>query len=174
MQRLTTSKYNRKEIYIDAEWFITQKMYLIGYAYSLSQYGQLYGKGLTAANVRKILKGVERIYFYGPDVGMLEKCFGLKLREKYRCVNILRAMRRLYPRCKHFRLCNFEKRMGIKRQTMEYKSDIWSLHRDWADPKKRECALLYNMEDVLNLIRVKRYYWEKHRITDKAEKEFAL
>ena len=72
MEKLSPSKYNRKELYIDAEWFITQKMYLIGYAYNMSQYGQLWGKALNARNIKKMLKGVERIYFYGPDIGMLE------------------------------------------------------------------------------------------------------
>lgn len=174
MEKLSPSKYNRKELYIDAEWFITQEMYLIGYAYNMSQYGQLWGKALNARNIKKMLKGVERIYFYGPDIGMLEKCFKMELRTKYKCVNILRAMRRLYPNLKHYRLCNFEKRMGIKRETMEYKSDIWNLHRDWQDPKKRQRALLYNMEDVLNMIKVKRYYWRKHNITPKKELEFCL
>ncbi|MDD3479644.1 MAG: hypothetical protein PHI42_04590 [Paludibacteraceae bacterium] len=51
------------EIYIDAEWFISQEMYLLGYAYDLRNYGQLYGRPLNRANVIKLLKNVTTVTY---------------------------------------------------------------------------------------------------------------
>lgn len=155
-----------KELYLDCEWFITQKMYLIGYAYNLRTGVQLYEKTLTRKNVLKMLEGVTKIYFWGPDIGMIEKCFNLKLRERYFCVNLLAVMRAIEPHSDSFKLAHFEELAGIKRTTMEYKSDIRNLHRDWKNPKKRYLALKYNKEDVLNMVRVKRFFFTKHGITD--------
>ena len=162
------------EIYIDAEWFISQKMYLLGYAYDLRNYGQLYGRPLNRANVIKLLKNVTTIYFWGPDIGMLEKCFNINLREQYCCVNLLKAMRILEPRAKCYKLAHFEKLAGFQRKTMEYKGNIWNLHRDWKDPKHRERALLYNREDVLYMLRVKRYFFRKHGVTQSHLVAFCL
>lgn len=155
-----------RHLYIDCEWFISQKMYLIGYAYNLKTIRQLYEKTLTRKNVLKMLEGVTVIYFWGPDIGMIEKCFNLKLRERYFCVNLLAVMRAIEPHSDSFKLAHFEKLAGIERTTMEYKADIRNLHRDWANPKKRYLALKYNQEDVLNMIKVKRYFFKKNGITD--------
>lgn len=155
-----------KELYLDCEWLITQKMYLIGYAYNLRTGVQLYEKTLTRKNILKMLEGVTKIYFWGPDIGMIEKCFSLKLKEKYFCVNLLTVMRALEPASESFKLAHFESLAGIKRTTMEYKADIRNLHRDWANPKKRYLALKYNREDVMNMVKVKRYFFDKHKITD--------
>lgn len=163
-----------REIYIDGEWFLNQQMYLLGYAFNLRCKGWLFGKELTRKRVQELLRGVETIYLYGPDVAMLEKCFNLHIKSRYRCINLLRATRRLYPHSKHLRLCDFEKRAGIRRTTMEYKTDIFNLHRDWNDPKKRIRALIYNQEDVLNLIRIKRWLYHKHHITRAMEDEWRL
>lgn len=155
-----------KELYLDCEWFITQKMYLIGYAHSLKSCEQLYEKTLTKTNVKKMLDGVSKIYFWGPDIGMIEKCFNLNIKEKYICINLLTVMRRLEPTSSSFRLSHFEKKAGIVRTTMQYKQDIRNLHRDWANPKKRYLALKYNREDVINMIKVKRYFFEKHKVSE--------
>ena len=169
-----TNIRKKLELYIDAEWFISQKMYLLGYAYDLRHHGQLYGAALNAGNVRKLLRNVETIYFWGPDIGMLEKCFGLSIRGRIRCVNLLKVMHYIEPCARSYKLSAFEKKAGIVRQTMEYKSNIWTLHRDWRDPRKRARALLYNMEDVLNMLRVKRFFWKKHGITREHEEMFAM
>ena len=37
------------------------------------------------------------IYFYGPDIGMLEKFTRLDIRNNYRCINLLKVFRDIMP-----------------------------------------------------------------------------
>lgn len=171
---IANKTHEKKELYVDAEWFISQRMYLLGYAYNLRQYGQLYGKALCRENVRNMLRNVDTVYFWGPDIGMLEKCFRISIRNRVRCINLLKVMHYIEPNAISYKLAHFESLAGIHRKTMEYKSNIWTLHRDWKDPQKRQRALLYNMEDVLNMLRVKRYFWKKHGITREHEDMFSM
>ena len=88
--------YGAKNIYIDGEWnSLTkpQKFYLLGYCFDEQHAGWLYdendytymgktlyrlpyrGKNmLTRKYVLELFQGVDNIYFYGPDIGMLKKC----------------------------------------------------------------------------------------------------
>jgi TRAP-type mannitol/chloroaromatic compound transport system permease small subunit len=60
-------------LYLDLEWFLNQNVFLIGYAYSLSEYGQLHDETLTVDNLEKILHPVNGyLFFYGHDIKMLE------------------------------------------------------------------------------------------------------
>lgn len=163
-----------RAIYIDCEWYLSQEMYLLGYAYDLRHYGQLYGSALNRSNIKKLLRQVTTIYFWGPDIGMLEKCFDLELRTNYQCVNLLKAMRLLEPKSKSYKLSYFEQCAGFKRKTSGYKKNIFNLHRDWQSPKYRARALLYNREDVLYMLRVKRFYFTKHKVTKKQLADFVL
>lgn len=154
----------RKCIYFDGEWFLNQQIYLIGYAYNQSKTYQLYGFLLTRKNFEKILKDVSIIYCYGPDIGMFEKYFKCDLRNRFVCINLLTVMKRIEPNLPDYKLSTLEKFAGIQRETMEYKSNIFQLHRDWYIPAKRSRALKYNREDVNNLIRVKKYFFQKNMI----------
>lgn len=83
-----------KNIYIDCEWFLNQRIFLIGYAYSISESGQLYGTSLTVDHLEKIFKPADGyVFFYGPDVAMLEKHFNVSIRKHCPCVNLLRVFR---------------------------------------------------------------------------------
>lgn len=158
MKKNTTKKI----LYIDAEWFISQKMYLLGYAWNLREFGQLYGRALTADNVAKLFAKADYIAFWGPDIGMLEKCFNLKLREQHCCINLLTVARTLHPRAKSHKLAHWEKLAGAKRTTIEYKTNIWKLSIDWKN--NRERCLTYNREDVINMVRVQRYIFERFKV----------
>ena len=153
-----------KNMFIDAEWFISQKMYLIGYAYTQKQCVQLYDATLNKTAFMMALQGVENIYVYGPDVGMLEKYFKIDLRNNYNCFNLLSIIRKLEPYLPSYKLCELEKIAGVYRDRIEYKTNIWQLHKDWMNPKYRYLAKQYNYEDVINLIRVKNYFFQKHGI----------
>ena len=37
------------------------------------------------------------IYFYGPDAGQLERMFHLRMKDRYRCVNLLSVVRKVVP-----------------------------------------------------------------------------
>lgn len=154
-------------LYLDCEWFLNQKIFLFGWAYSLSDYGQLFDRTLTRKNVIKILKRVDGfIFFYGPDIAMIEKNYKIDIRHKYKCINLLRVFRKQNPRLKSYKLEAMEKRYKIKRTTPQYKANIFNALRDWYNPEKKFFVLVYNMEDVLNLIRVKKKFISDHPITN--------
>ena len=154
-----------KNIYIDCEWFLNQHIYLLGYAYNFQDWGQLCDDAVNLENFATILQGVENIYIYGPDIGMMEKFFNVDLRNNFRCFNLLSIIKKIEPYLPSYKLCELEAYIGIERQTMEYKSNIFTLHHDWYNAKKRPLCLQYNREDVLNLIRVKNYFFQRNGVT---------
>lgn len=154
-----------KNIFIDCEWFLNQRIYLLGYAYNLNEWGQLCDNAVNLENLSIILDGVENIFVFGPDIGMMEKFFNVDLRNYFRCFNLLSIIKKIEPYLYSYKLCDLEQEAGIFRETIAYKTNIFTLHRDWFNPKKRPYALYYNREDVLNLIRVKNYFFQKNGIT---------
>lgn len=163
-----------KNLFIDGEWFLNQEVYLLGYAYNQQQCGQLYDATMDRDAFIELLIDVDCIYCYGPDVGMLEKFFDYDLKTFYSCFNLLTIIKRLEPDLPSYKLADLEKIVGIQRATMEYKSNIWQLHRDWHNPERRARALEYNREDVINLIKVKNYFFQKHGITRKDIEKYRL
>lgn len=111
--------FHPKCIYIDGEWHFDtdpQKFYLLGYQYDHWHKGWLYNqndyeyngktyykptiKGADRLNrtwLTKLFDGVETIYFYGPDAGQLERMFHLRMKDRYRCVNLLSVVRKVVP-----------------------------------------------------------------------------
>ncbi len=153
------------DLYLDCEWFANQKLFLIGYAYNISTKKQLYDNTLTKENVLEMLEPVNGfIYFYGPDIAMIEKNFCIDIRNNYKCVNLIRVFKTYNPNLRSYKLASLEKHYGIIRDTQEYKSNIFRMIRDWFNPKKRKRALKYNEEDVLNLIRVKRNFFREENV----------
>ena len=145
-----------KNIYIDGEWFANQTIFLIGYSYNSKEFGQLYGSRLTKASFLKILEPVNGfIFFYGPDIGMLEKFFDIDIRHNYKCINLLPLFKHLIPELPSYKLAFLEKLFGIKRTTFKYKQNIRELEKDWLNPRKRKLALQYNKEDVIFLYLLK-------------------
>jgi hypothetical protein len=63
---------------------------------------------------------------------------------------------------------------GISRSTVEYKTDIFKLWHDWNDLRLRKLILKYNMEDVLNLIRLKKYIFNDCAVTKNDLNELLL
>ncbi len=158
-------------------------------------------KGVNRLNrtwLLKLLDGVKTIYFYGPDAGQIERMFHIKLKDKYNCVNLLTVAKNIVPKKDMYaatkklirkgvldaglytpekpcwRLCCLEELLGIKRDTVEYKKNIDNLHRDWYNPKLRAKALLYNKEDVMNLIKTKKALYEKYNVPTNIEKKCTL
>lgn len=145
------------DLYLDLEWFMNQDIYLIGYAYSITNAGQLYDETLTMENIITMLEPVDgSIYFYGPDIGMLEKNTGLEIRDNFNCINLLKEFRQLLPGLPSYRLSYLEEKYGIARSQKQYKTNVFKLVEDWKNPYKKQLVLKYNFEDVLNLIRLHR------------------
>ena len=146
----------KTDLYLDLEWFMNQEVFLIGYAYSVCNAGQLYEESLNIDNVISLFEPVNgSIYFYGPDIGMLEKNTGLDIRDNFNCVNLLPVFRNMLPGLESYRLAYIEELFGVKRSQTRYKSNIFKLAEDWYNPYKRQFVLKYNYEDVVNLVRLK-------------------
>jgi hypothetical protein len=144
------------DLYMDLEWFPNQEVYLIGYGYNISTVTLLYDETLTMQHIQEMLAPVDGyIYFYGPDIGMLEKFTGLDIRNNYRCINLLKVFRDIMPGLPSYKLASFEVMFDIKRTQKQYKTNIWQLNKDWYNPYKKQQVLKYNYEDVANLIRLK-------------------
>jgi uncharacterized protein YprB with RNaseH-like and TPR domain len=108
-------------------------------------------------NIIAMLEPVDgSIYFYGPDIGMLEKNTGLDIRNNFNCVNLLKEFRDTLPGLPSYRLSFMEEKFGIKRSQKQYKTNIYKLVEDWNNPYKKQMVLKYNFEDVVNLVRLHR------------------
>ena len=162
-------------LYLDLEWFTNQKLFLIGYAYSIKDFGQLYENTLTVDHLEQVFKPADGyVFFYGPDIAMLEKFFNINIREHCPCVNLIRVFKKALPGRRSYKLSELEKTYGIKRSTREYKTDIFKLWHDWNDLSLRKMILKYNMEDVLNLIRLKKYIFNDCSVTKNDLNELLL
>lgn len=153
--------------YIDAEWYLNQRIFLIGYGYENTITGkisthQLYKENINKADILKILKPTTgKIYIYGPDIGMLEKVFQLDIRQQYNCINLIKIIKDCYPNLNSYKLAEMEKHFGFKRKAAKYKSDIFSIYKDWQNKKLKQLVLQYNNEDVYYLIKVKQKVFQK-------------
>lgn len=144
------------DLYLDAEWFIGGDVFLIGYAYDKKSFGSLHDESLTEENFKKLLTPVTgKIYFYGPDIGVIEKYFDIDIRTNYHCVNLLKVFRDHLPGLKSYKLAAIEKLYGVKRNRNEYKANIFSIFQDWRKPQVKSLVLQYNQEDVINLVKLK-------------------
>ncbi len=142
-------------IFLDAEWFQNQNIFLLGYAYNISTYNYLLEHQITKENIHKIFKPVDGfVFFYGPDIGMLEKNIGDALVYRYFCVNMLRLVKHYIPGLSSYKLSDVEDYLGIERIYDEYKTNIFDIWRDWKNPVARKRIMAYNREDVINLPRI--------------------
>jgi uncharacterized protein YprB with RNaseH-like and TPR domain len=154
-----------KNLYIDAEWFPDQRVFLIGYAREDAKVQQLYSRSLTTGAVQKLFNQTTgHVYFYGPDIALLENHFQLDIRNHHHCVNLLRITRACMPNAKSWKLAHMEKVFGLKRNVAKYKQSIFQIYSDWNDRKYRERVLKYNQDDVYNLVRVKQKLFERYDI----------
>lgn len=153
-----------KNVYLDAEWYIGGNVFLIGLCNENLTATLLHGQALNKTNFLRCIEGATHLYFYGPDIGVIEKFFGIRLRRKYICVNLLKIFRRLHPRAAGHKLLQYERRYKIYRKTARLKSDVWGLIRLWQKPHTRALLLQYNKEDVVNMARLKKMVFMRHKV----------
>jgi hypothetical protein len=153
-----------KSLYIDCEWYIGGKVFLIGACGSDARCTQLYSTTLAKDNFRKLLQPGTVIYFYGPDIGVLEKYFNIELRKRYICINLLTVFRQVLPPQESYKLADLERKFKIKRTRCEYKKNIFNIFHDWKSADKRKRILQYNKEDVVNLLKLKRIIFKKYKL----------
>lgn len=95
---------------------------------------------------------------------MLEKVFQLDIRNYSHCINLIKVVKEFYPNLNSYKLSEIEKKFGFHRAAKKYKADIFSIYKDWNDPKLRKLVLKYNKEDVYNLARVKQRIFAENKI----------
>ena len=155
------------DLFLDAEWFIGNDVFLIGWSRGRKQFGQLYDDTLTLDHFQELLDETTGIiYFYGPDIGVIEKFFGIDIRTMYHCVNLLKVFKDVLPGMQRYKLANIEKLYGIKRNRLEYKTNIFTIFRDWRKPQLRSLVLQYNREDVINLAKLKEIIFAQYDVAD--------
>ncbi len=155
-----------KNLFIDAEWFPNQELFLVGYSREDANVKQLYSRSLTTRNFKRILDDTKgHIYFYGPDIALCENHFGMDIRNNYDCINMLRITRACMPGAKSWKLAHMEKVFGCKRNVAKYKKSIFQIYDDWNDKKYRERVLQYNADDVRNLVIIKQRLFKRYSIS---------
>lgn len=165
-------KFNNNELYVDCEWTLDQKIFLIGINKKKNTY-QLYDYYLTKSNFLQTLKNIKYIYFFGPDIKMLEKFFKINLRKKYICINLLKILHDKI-KLKSYKLMNIEKEFKIVRKNYIYKANFFRIFKDWKTPKYKKFVLKYNYDDVENLFIIKEKIFSKYKITNEYLKEIRL
>jgi len=159
-------------IYIDAEWYISQRIFLIGYAIEDTDTGdvtihQVYHRNIYRNQIIKLFEQCTGfVFFWGPDIGMLEKRFRFPIRSKYHCVNLLRVTRLLIPGLPSYALASIEEHFGLYRKQVKYKKNIFSIYTDWRNPELKKKVLAYNFEDVYYLILTTRIMFAKYQPTN--------
>ena len=155
------------DLYLDAEWFIGGKIFLLGWSRNTKVFGQMYDDTLTEERFQELLDDTDGIiYFYGPDIGVIEKHFDIDIRSNYHCVNLLKVFKDNLPGMKNYKLATIEKHYHLNRNRNEYKSNIFSIFKDWFKPQVRSLVLQYNREDVINLARLKNIIFAQFDIED--------
>lgn len=156
-----------KDLFLDAEWFIGGEIFLLGWCFDKKNHGQLYDDSLTAQNFEELLNQTTGIiYFYGPDIGIIEKYFDIDIRSNYHCVNLLKVFKDKIPNLKNYKLATIEKMYGLQRNRNEYKANIFRIFEDWRKPQLKSLVLQYNREDVINLCILKHIVFWSHDIDE--------
>jgi len=133
------------DLYLDAEWYLNRRLFLIGYSHDHKNCKQIFGSKLTKKNFRRILKRViGSILCYGPDIGMLEKFFGFRFRKKFRCVNLMKVFKD-FIKIGNFKLKHLGEGLGIKRKVMKYKTSVGKIGKTSLEKE----GASYNQEDVI-------------------------
>ncbi len=156
-------------LYVDNEWYRNQKIFLHSTATDYSRCYQLWGSMLTKENIIKSLQPAKKgyIFFYGPDIGMIEKQFKINIRDNYVCINLLSVFRYQLPKRSCYKLESLEQDFGLTRKIAKYKKSIFNIYSDFHNVERKKDVLLYNQDDVINLRQLKQIIFKKYPISEK-------
>lgn len=154
-------------IFLDCEWYPRGRIFLIGYRVNAKTSKALWGKQID--NFPTLLKKNKDHFLivFGPDIAYLENHFGIAIREKYICINILRMARDLEPDRDSWKLSAIEKDMGIKREVDKYKVNIFKIWSDWKVLDIRSQIISYNLQDVNSLAIITEHYIKTYKLKEK-------
>lgn len=155
--------------FVDTEYF-NDRVFLLG-IHRGRQYIPLYGRSLSRRRVVQELDGIKEIFCWGPDVGRLENEFGIKLKRRYRCVNLMTVCGRLdLPR--GLKPCVEE--LGIdlpwpntwngERVDGRLAQILWRRWEETAEVEARDMVIRYNRLDCLSLNEICRVLRRDHNL----------
>ena len=140
------------DVFLDTEYADKGgKIFLIGLRTSHGEKFSLYGPNLRWNVLEKILRDKHRIFVYGPDIGKLESHFGVDIKSRWHCINVLSIVRKHLVDIEKKSLINVEKYIGLERESTAFKKYTRQLDIHWKNPALRKGIINYNMEDVVFL-----------------------
>jgi hypothetical protein len=140
------------DIFLDTEYKDRGgDIFLIGMLSSHGEEFVLYGSSLRWNVISRILRNKNRIFVYGPDIGKMEKQFGVDMRSNWKCINVLAIVRKFLPEMPSKSLLCLERLLNLERSTSQFKKITRRLDIHWRNPKLRPGIIDYNMEDVVFL-----------------------
>ena len=103
------------------------------------------------------------LFCHGPDIGKIENFFDINLKNRYYCVNTIKAFKR-FTRFQCARLKHLESYFAIPRKYDLYYKEINIL---WNSGKKykKKIVLDYNKDDCINLWRMVRLLIRDYGVT---------
>lgn len=166
-------------LYLDAEWYLNQRIFLLGYAYENLRgkiaVHQEYHTDITTDKISQIFQPCTGyVFVYGPDIGMLEKRFNPGIRNRFTCVNLLKVVKEFLPGLSSYKLADIEKHFGFYRKADKYKKNIFDIYKDWNHPEMKKIVLDYNYEDVFYLAKIKQKLFRKFKPSDAYLQSIAL
>jgi uncharacterized protein YprB with RNaseH-like and TPR domain len=148
-------------LYLDIETDYDNQITVIGFYSYLTGLVQLVGSDITPPKVEKALPKVNRLYTFNGtcfDLPVIERQLSLRLKEWYECHDLMHLCRRAGL---HGGQKRIEERLGIGRQLPGMKGRdaqwLWYQYEVASDLGALEDLLLYNREDVMNMVKIRRY-----------------
>lgn len=147
-------------LYLDIETNYSGEITVLGFYSRHSGLIQLVRPHITTDDLLNALPPVDRLYTYNGhcfDLPVIQKQFGVNLRERYQSVDLRFACQRVGWRGG---LKKVEEQLGIQRKLpgLNGMAALWLWQEYWIENDKRalETLLAYNREDILNLIAVRK------------------
>lgn len=168
------------DVYLDCEWIGGDYLTIVGaYSYGQDRF-QLYDNTLTRNRLSRFLnlcsgrsgKSNSFLFCHGPDIGRIERHFGMDLKSTCYCVNTITAFQR-YTKFEDVSLSHLERYFGLGRRyalSPEEMYELWKSRRR----RDRQVVLDYNWEDCVNLRRLVSILKREYGVTQGILKEISM
>lgn len=137
-----------KLLFLDCEWFIDGEIFLIGYVSiktnnfnSFTKPKFRYLEKNKLKTIKQLIKQHDYIFVYGPDIGIIESYFHIRIKKNNKCINLHKYFKSTIKGLESYKLAEIEKHLNIKRNVRKYKTNIFTIFRDWNNPRvKIDCS----------------------------------
>lgn len=148
----------KMKAYLDIETSFQGEITVVGVYRPGGGFKQIWGEDVRQDTLIALLEGAEFLMTYGGsrfDLPIINRSLGVRLDKLF-------VHRDLLFDCWNFRLYGglkaVEKELGIKREIEEVNGfmamELWEKHRTSGDEEALRKLLLYNQQDVMNLVKI--------------------